>query len=163
MAGTKTLIGAVLVGAALGGGAVIPLTGDQYKDGGASKLVMSATTVAESYRWVDKTTGDVVAVADDAKAEYVPVEQVTMDEAGNVVSTKIIPEKDVRLDTIKEYVRLPDPPRIRSSLTAGKKYEVQLLEDGKIAAVAEYTPETDQAVLVKITAYNDVAGTTEEK
>jgi hypothetical protein len=80
------------------------------------------------------------------------------------VDGKVVKADEVILDSTPAHVDLPVAPRIRATLNAGEKYEVQLRnKDDKIMAKASYTPDANLyptegevlAALIKVTIYRD--------
>jgi hypothetical protein len=97
---------------------VAALNGDTTKT--SAVLSPAMTPAVDCFK--DTVTGEVFTSVDSLKPEDV---------------------KDVVPTTIPEHVKYPDPQYIRFKMQAGRKYQVQVLENDKIAALLECTPSED--------------------
>jgi hypothetical protein len=125
MAGTKSLIGAALLGAALTGGTIIPLTGEQYEKD-AVRVQMSDTTIVAKSVFIDKKTGvlvDMAKLPEEVKAE--DVEEVQIAEQKK-------PPQMVKFNQFdgKPIVLIP-----------GEQLKISVERKGKILYEADYTPD----------------------
>jgi hypothetical protein len=68
---------------------------------------------------------------------------VTGELYATVDSLKSEKAKDIVPETNPEHVKYPDPQYIRFKMRAGRKYQVQVLENDKIAALLECTPSEE--------------------
>jgi hypothetical protein len=98
---------------------VAALNGDTTK---TSAVLSPAMVPAKDY-FKDTVTGEVYVDTDGG---------VLKDSSKNVVA-----------ETTPEHVKYPDPQYIRFKMQSGRKYQVQILENGKIAALLECTPSEE--------------------